>query len=327
MTKTINLIWWQFDPHSSYEYDWLNSLLSGFTVNHITDVESNACFDNAIIVANLSQIFFTKSRSQKDYNKELQQFHNYIKLYQSKGLKVGLFHLGDEFYKESTSFYRDLNFIFREYYREEVHKKYRRCHYLPLGYSSGFCSGLTPKKISEREYSWSFAGQLKGSRYEMIKYAQRIPRGKYHATNQWNDPNGLTPREYASLLSDTVFSPCPIGNFSVDCFRVYESLEAGTIPIIEAKGFREALEVFFNPKHIIEHGIRDQKSWIRNYRYWENAFSSDFPCPLIYSWRDLEVLTNSIDVESTSEKIQVWWREYKKFLTHLIGSTIEETFA
>lgn len=327
MTKNINLIWWQFDPHSSYEYDWLTSLLSAFSVNHIVDVENNACFDNAVVVANLSQIFFTRPRARKEYDKELQQFHQYIKLYRSKGLKVGLFHLGDEFYKESTSFYNDFDFIFREYYREEAHKRYRRCHYLPLGYSSGFCDGLSPRKISEREYSWSFAGQLKGSRYAMIECAKRIPQGKYHETNQWNDPNGLTTKEYAALLSNTVFSPCPIGNFSVDCFRVYESLEAGTIPIIEAKGFREALEVFFNPQRIVKNGIRDQKSWMRNYRYWENAFSSDFPCPLIYNWRDLGSLTRSIDIESTSEKIQLWWKGYKQSLTQLIHSTIEETFA
>jgi hypothetical protein len=326
MTKTINLIWWHFDPHLAYEYDWLNSLLSDFTVKHIVGVEDAACLDNAVIVANLSQIFCTKNGSRKEYTNKLQQFHNYIKRYQNEGLKVGLFHLGDEFYKESISFYKDLDFIFRPYFRKEAHKKYKGCYYLPLGYSSGFCNGLVPRKISERDYSWSFAGQLKGSRYEMLEYAQRIPGGKYHETSQWNDPNGLTTKEYAALLSNTVFSPCPIGNFSVDCFRVYESLEAGAIPIIEAKGVREALTIFFNPQHIIKYGIRDQKVWLRNYRYWEKAFSSDFPCPLIYSWKDFGVLINSIDAESTSKNIQLWWKEYKLSLTQFIHATIEETF-
>jgi hypothetical protein len=326
MTKTINLIWWQFDPHLSYEYDWLNSLLSDFKVNHIVDLDNKVFLDNAVIVANLSQIFFTRHGSRKEYDNELQQFHNYIKRYRNEGKRVGLFHLGDELYKESTSFYKDLDFIFRAYYREEAHKQYRSCYYLPLGYSSGFCSGLVPRKITEREYSWSFAGQLKGSRYEMIEYAKCIPGGKYHATNQWNDPNGLTTKDYATLLSNTVFSPCPIGNFSVDCFRVYESLEAGAIPIIEAKGVREALSAFFNPHHIIKYGIRDQKIWLRNYRYWEKAFSEDFPCPLIYNWKDLDMLTSSIDVESTSEKIQIWWKGYKQSLAQSIQTTIEETF-
>ncbi len=326
MVKTINLIWWQLDPHLSYEYDWLNSLLSGFKVNHIVDSENKVLLENAVIVANLSQIFFSKHGSRKEYDNALQQFHNYIERYQNEGMKVGLFHLGDELYKEFTGFYKDLDFIFRAYYRAEDHKKYQRCYYLPLGYSSGFCNGLVPRKINEREYLWSFAGQLKGSRYEMIEYAKCIPGGKYHATNQWNDPNGLTTKEYAALLSNTVFSPCPIGNFSVDCFRVYESLEAGAIPIVEAKGVREALSVFFNPYHIVKYGIRDQKIWLRNYRYWEKAFSKDFPFPLIYNWKDLGMLMSSIDIESTSEKIQLWWKRYKQSLTQSIHSTIEETF-
>jgi len=32
---------------------------------------------------------------------------------------------------------------------------------------------------------------------------------------------------------------------------------------------------------------------------------TDFPCPLIYSWRDLEALIDSINVERSSENIVV----------------------
>ena len=123
----INLIWWKFEPSSSYEYDWLNLLLSDFKVNHIVDFENEVCVDNAIIVANLSQAFFTG----KSYSEERQQFYNYVKRFKSAGMKVGLFHLGDEFYRESTDFYQDLDFVFRQYYREEEYKKYSHCHYLP----------------------------------------------------------------------------------------------------------------------------------------------------------------------------------------------------
>jgi hypothetical protein len=326
MPKTINLIWWKFQPSISYEYDWLNFLLSDFKVNHVVYRENDICLDNAIIVANLSQIFFTGRGARKAYSNELHQFHSYIRRFKSEGMRVGLFHLGDELYRESTSFYKDLDFVFRQTYKEESHKNYSKCYYLPLGYKSGF-GDIISKPITERDYLWSFAGQLKGSRYEMIKQAKKISGGKYHTTTQWNDPKGLNTNEYAALLNNTVFSPCPMGNHSVDCFRVYESLEAGTIPIIEAKRIRECLLVLLNPQLIIKYGIWDHKFWLRNYRYWEKAFSEDFPCPLIYSWKDLGMLTSSIDVESTSEKIQLWWKAYKRSLTQLIQATIEETFA
>jgi hypothetical protein len=127
-TDTINLIWWKLQPDSVYEYDWLNLLLSDFNINHIIDFESQACVENAIIVANLSQSFFAGSGARELYHKELQEFYDYIKCFQTAGTKVGLVHLGDEFYRESTSFYQDLDFVFRQYYKEEDHQKYPHCY-------------------------------------------------------------------------------------------------------------------------------------------------------------------------------------------------------
>jgi hypothetical protein len=322
----INLIWWKFNPDSSYEYDWLNFLLSDFKVNHIVDLENQVCVDNAIIVANLSQSFFMGSGAQKSYREERQQFYDYIKRFKISGMKVGLIHLGDEFYRESTHFYQDLDFVFRQYYKEEDHKRYKHCHYLPIGYKSGFCKELTARPIAERQYLWSFAGHLKGSRYKMMQYAKGIAGGKFHGTSQWNDPNALTTKAYADLLSDTTFSLCPMGNYSVDCFRVYESLEAGTIPIIEAKGMRQALAVLFNPQLMLKYGSRDKNFWLRNYRYWEKAFPSDFPCPLIFDWKDLEAKIGLIEIERASEKIQIWWKNYKQSLLQLVQLTVEEAF-
>jgi hypothetical protein len=322
----INLIWWKFEPYSSYEYDWLDFLLSGFKVNHIVDFENEVCVDNAIIVANLSQAFFTNRGASKSYNAERQQFYNYIKRFKGTGARVGLFHLGDEFYRESTDFYQDLDFVFRQYYKEEDHKKYSHCHYLPIGYKSGFSNELADCPIEQRDYLWSFAGHLKGTRYEMIKYAQGIPDGKYHTTNQWNDPNGLNTKEYAALLNNTKFSLCPMGNYSVDCFRLYESLEAGAIPIVEAKDACQVLSVLFNPQLLIKYGSRDKRFWLRNYQYWEKAFAADFPCPTIYNWKNLEELVNSTDLESSSEKIQLWWRNYKQSLRQFLELTIKNSF-
>ncbi len=327
MTETINLVWWNLEPHLSYEKDWLNLLLSGFKVNHIVDPDHKIHLDNTVIVASLSQIFFSGPGARKEYAAELKQLHSYIRHLKREGMKVGLFHLGDELYRESTDFYQDLDFIFRQYYKAEDHKKYANCYYLPIGYKSGFCDKLVHRSIYEREHLWSFAGHLKGSRYEMMKYAKAIAGGRYHITTQWNDPNALTTGEYAELLNNTRFSLCPMGNYSVDCFRVYESLEAGTIPIVEAKGTREALAVLFNPRFLFKYGTWDQRFWLRNYRYWEQAFRSEFPCPLIYEWKHVEALMNSIDAENMSEKIGLWWKEYKHSLIHTVQSAIEAAFS
>jgi hypothetical protein len=327
LTSTmINLIWWKFDPYSSYEFDWLNFLLSDFKVNHIVDFKNEVCVDNAIIVANLSQLFFDSETHQK-YREELQQFYNYVKRFKSAGMRVGLFHLGDEFYRESTEFYKDLDFVFRQYYKEEDHKRYAHCHYFPIGYKSGFRQHLVERSIAAREHRWSFAGHLKGSRFEMIKHARAIAGGKFHTTSQWNDPNALTTETYAQLLSNTQFSLCPMGNYSVDCFRVYESLEAGAIPIVEAKGKRQVLSALIDPRLITKYGTRDRRFWLRNYCYWENAFAAQFPCPLIYNWADLEAVMQSVDIEQVSEVIQLWWKNYKQYLIRSVQLIVSETFS
>jgi hypothetical protein len=329
MTKEINLIWWRFDPNLAYEYDWLNLLLSDFGVNHLVNQssEDDVYLDRAIVVINLNHNFFDQDGSRQKYNQELEQFRQYLQGFKTRGLKVGLFHLNDEFYKESTSYYPNLDFIFRQYYRQEDHEKYRHCHFLTLGYKTGFTESLVQQPIQERKYFWSFAGQLKGTRYDMAKYADRIPGGRLHTTTQWNDPKGLNTQEYAALLNNTVFSLCPMGNYSVDCYRIYEALEAGAIPIIEAKDVREALAVLFNPQLMLKYGVWDQRFWLRNYHYWENAYGADFPCPLIYDWKNLEDLMGSIDIKSLSQEIQRWWQKHKRSLAQLVQATVEQTFS
>lgn len=329
--KTIHLIWWKCDPQSMFEYDWLNLLLSGFQVNHIVDLdgthpESNVDLENPIIVANPSQPFDFSSKVRQGYANELQQFRNYIKCFKDRRKKIGLFHLSDELYQEPTRFYQDFDFVFRQYYKSEDHKKYPKCYYFALGYKSGFCEQLIDRPIQERKYTWSFAGQLKGTRYSMMEHAQNISGGKYHITHKWNDENGLSTEAYAALLNDTKFALCPIGFWSVDCFRVYEALEAGAIPIVEARGLRGALSTLYNSYNRREYGTWERKVWLRNYRYWEQAFDSEFPCPLIYHWKDLKSLINSIDVEMASNRINVWWKNYKQSLIHRVQFTIERTF-
>lgn len=329
--RVINLVWWN-DPSSLFETKWIISLLSGFELNHIVDLEGQPCVENTIIIANLTHILcsgegnFRFLQNHRRYLKEVQRFHDYIKRYQNTGIKVGLFHLGDEFWRESTFFYRNVDFVFRHHHKEEDHKRYRNCYYLPLGCKAGFSERVIDRPINQREYLWSFAGQIKGSRNDMIKHAKNLPGGFYYDTKQFNDPKGLSTDDYAALLCNTQFSLCPAGNTAVECFRLYESLEAGAIPIVEARNLVQSIATLFNPKLFIRDGSRDLRFWLRNYQYWQRAFPSGFPCPLIYRWRDLEKLIYSIDVESTSEKIRLWWQEYKQSFAQLIQATIEDTF-
>lgn len=75
---------------------------------------------------------------------------------------------------------------------------------------------------------------------------------------------------------------CPTGNYNPDCFRIYEALTAGAIPII--------------PKHP------------------EFApLGEDHPIPMIESWEDLATLIEELEkegVDRVQQRIFTWWHEY-----------------
>jgi hypothetical protein len=47
---------------------------------------------------------------------------------------------------------------------------------------------------------------------------------------------------------------------------------------------------------------------------------------LIFDWKDLEAKIGLIEIERASEKIQIWWKNYKQSLLQLVQLTVEEAF-
>jgi hypothetical protein len=106
---------------------------------------------------------------------------------------------------------------------------------LPLGYSNGVSNKLLPKPASTRRYSWSFAGETtRASRPEMVAALKSSGTYICHSTDAGNSPP-LAPSAYQDILRETVFAPSPMGRLNLECFRLYEALENGCIPIIEER--------------------------------------------------------------------------------------------
>jgi hypothetical protein len=62
----------------------------------------------------------------------------------------------------------------------------------------------------------------------------------------------LTSEEYQSLLENTVFAPCPMGRLNLECFRLYEALECGAIPIVERRPTLDYFTRLLGPNPIIQ---------------------------------------------------------------------------
>ena len=313
MKKAINLIW----QAPRFERDWIIKLLNNFQINEIIDEAHKVVMNNAIIVTQGLAI-------------EGIEFCKYIKKFRAKNFKVGCIHLSDEWRSYPVDFYKEVDFVFRNYYRDEV-QKLKNCHFFALGYKSGFSDSLVPKKISDRKYFLSFVGQLKGTRYKMFEKAKEVNGNNFFCcTNAWDDPNGLNTSEYAEVLNDSIFVLCPRGNFSLDTFRFYEALEAGAIPIVEDRNsdviFREFLkkQLFkkWKNKSIREYCYRVYQER----KYWVKIYGTNFPCPKIYDWGRLKTLISQIDIQYTNNKTQNWWIKYKQSLKDRMTMIIKNTF-
>jgi hypothetical protein len=119
--------------------------------------------------------------------------------------------------------------VIRNYIREI--KSSKKVITIPLGYVNDRSLKSNYKKLSERKYTWSFAGSVdKVGRAEMLQKLSIIESNKLKLLQTWSAPTKAEAEEYTNMLNESKFIPCPKG-VNYETFRVYEALEAGCIPI------------------------------------------------------------------------------------------------
>ena len=221
---------------------------------------------------------------QEFYSKIFKKFKN---LY--------LIHLGDEGGREyNESFYSNFNHIFRTFHLNKFSSN-KKVSSIPIGYKSG-----VKKKIenSNRKYLWSFMGTIHGaSRFDLIYQNKDVIPNFINITKKFGGENSLSSQEYCNVLNNCIFSLVPHGYIHPETYRLYESLECGSIPIIE------------NP-----------------YNFFNN-FLPNNPFYSISIWSEAKDIIEKIckdkkkldDVSAITNK---WWTEYKKELKNKIYKEI-----
>jgi len=315
-SERIRLIW-QLDREHSWEPGWLLLLLEKFEVEQIMDMNHEVVTERAIVVTNGE----TRNGTSMD---------EYLMRFGASGCPAGVFHLSDEACMAGLTFYGHAAFVYRNYFRADS-LLLPNCRYFALGYKSGFTEGLEVRDIGRRRYRWSFAGQFKSSRALMLRAADKIPGGFTHFTNGLADPQALEVRAYADLLANSVFALCPRGNVNLDCFRLYEALEAGAIPIVEdcpvepRQHGSVAGRVLQFARGCLKGRGRPYASGTMPRSYWEAAYGKDFPCPRIGHWRQLEKVLTDMEVRATSQRCRNWWRSYKETLANRLCKDVERS--
>lgn len=168
--------------------------------------------------------------------------------------------------------------------------------FLPVGWPGHF-PPLLGAHEPDRPNLWAFAGQVNHARRQELVSVLRDAEGGVLVESP-GFTQGLVHREYAELLSSAESVPCPSGPQSVDSFRVWESLEAGAVPVVDSQRPDRG-------------GWLVDSSWL-----WGLVLAGRVPFPVVDDWADFPR-----DVPSRS-RVSAWWAGWKREWCERIGSTV-----
>jgi len=289
-SQRYTAIWQSPNPH---EREWIEEILGPYISEHVTDGNHEVVLDNAIVLE-----AFVYCSDPAYYAR-------------FRGKNAFLVHFLDENYEGGYEIYRNFRGVLRGFWSGVFDPKYVMA--LPLGYSNGMArGGRAIGRATTRKYVWSFVGQAnKSSRPDVARGLATIePHFMYSTDNVpglsiLNHVNGkprrFPPSEFSQFLFDSAFSPCPMGNANLECYRVYESLECGAIPILEK---RLTLDYF-------------------------RKLLGDHPMPTFRSWTEArhmigKMLRNPDDIDRLQEECMQWWDSYKRAYTARVGEFLQE---
>lgn len=150
--------------------------------------------------------------------------------------------LSDEYGINSDTIFSDKTNLFLYSYHHNNYIFSNKDYQIPLGYVTNYLEDKnfteiqnTLKKIIDRKYNCSFIGQLKNDRVEMINtFKENMSKCNIiEVLNSWNlNEQVVKPNELFSIYNNSIFVLIGRGNKSLNCFRVYEAISAGAIPLI-----------------------------------------------------------------------------------------------
>lgn len=184
--------------------------------------------------------------------------------------------------------------------RPEVHFQHDR--FLVHGIPPETTVWMDGNVQSKRTIDWFFAGQVNHERRRrMVKAVERSPLPHLLMETE-GFLQGISREEYLDHLIHTKIALAPSGPCTPDSFRLWEALEAGCVPLVDAMcpAYGEG--------------------------YWPLVLG-DHPLPLVYDWR-----VNAIDLidhqlalwPSNATRCSMWWQRYKRDLHWRINDDVSE---
>lgn len=287
MSKIFNLIW---QTNSGDETDFEKEYISNIVFNQI---DKELHFDNKSYTKILDNSIIVYSNNSNNID---ESFLKYISKVKEQTSKLYLYHLSNENDHHDASYYTLADLVIRPYYHKHL-DQYNNIQYVPLGFKSGFLNiDNLSYNIENKNINLCFIGQPKSDRNELIDTIQQSDSKFLHLTNSWNCSTSLSVKDCKEIYKKTKFSPCPMGFVHADSFRIMESLESGSIPILKN---------------------------YNNLEYFTKVYG-DSPIPIVNSWEEI-INYNRIPSNLYSElynNILSWYSNFKINLSLNIKSKI-----
>lgn len=284
--EKINLIWQTREgDETDFELEYIQKVL-------FKNFSQNVVFDNKSYntVLNDSVIIYSNNRPEVD-----DSFLNYLNKFKDKEYNFYLLHLSNETPGHNFNYYELANHVFRPLYIEGITSD--NMTLLPVGYKSGFGS-IENSEDQTKDILFSFIGQPKSDRNELLSVLDRFDSKFIHKTNSWNCQTSMSVSDCKKIYNRTKFVPCPMGWEHYDSYRIWECLESKSIPILKR----------YNNLNYFE-------------KNWEKS-----PLPVINSWEEISNFANLSDEEYRLlfENVHKWFDKFKVSLSERVFNKIQD---
>lgn len=177
-------------------------------------------------------------------------------------------------------------------------KKYPDCRVFGVGFPPHFND--LPAEPPEKLLNVFLSAQNTHDRRRQCFEALQGIDGRVEATAGFTQ--GMDPAEYVRCMSKAKVAPAPSGAVSCDSFRVYEALEAHTVPIVDT----------VSPVD----GLTD---------YWTRIFPGYLPFPTYTNPAELKpLITQTLSDPAIANRVAAFWMRYKRQLAHWLRSDLEQ---
>lgn len=196
--------------------------------------------------------------------------------------KVLLFITSDEEHNFPTEQLRHPDMVIFEQYQATF----------PLGYTPQARNELRKNGYQKKTIPYFYSGQINHSRRRQLQEMMvKYDTSYFYPTDGF--AKGMNFGGYFEMMARAACVPCPPGNVTQDSFRLYETLEAGAVP------------------------IADMFSAQGNNDYWQRMFP-DAPFPILTSYQELPELIGKCQDQKLRNKVFAWWIARKmKLRQHL----------